>query len=214
MRRFALVAAIAVLLVACSGTSSDTVTTELAAPVADTVPSDWITYTDETSGISLSYPNDWEVFTLDEAAAADLFDSLEDAVPEVANAAIVFQAGLPTSIGFDPNVTVVVEVLPVELTVDEYVEASQVGLKQAFASYESTERVKTVVAGREVVLVPGSYDISEVDPNNNTERFWMIQLHAIDGRTGWGVTCGDASAVEPDLEVCDAIVRTFELSSS
>jgi hypothetical protein len=214
MRRFSQVAAIAVLLVACSGTSSDTVTSELAAPVADTVPSDWITYTDETSGISLSFPNDWEVFALDEATVADLFDSLEDSVPAVASAAIVFQAGLPTSIGFDPNVTVVVGVLPVDMTLDEYVEAGLVGFEQAFASYESTERVKTVVAGREVALVHGSYDVSDLDPNNNTERFWMIQLVAIDGRTGLTVSCGDVSSVEPDLEVCDAIVRTFELSSS
>jgi hypothetical protein len=213
MRRIVQVVTVAVLLVACSGTSSDTVTTELAAPVADTVPADWITYTDETAGISLSYPNDWEAFPVDEAVVADLFSSLEDGVPEVAKRATLFQAGIPTSLGFNPLVSVGVSALPADFTLDEYVESGLVVVKQSFASYESTEPVKTVVAGREVVLVHGSFDISEMDPTS-TERLWTVVLSAGDGHTWWTVTCGQASTVEPDLEVCDAIVRTFELSSS
>jgi hypothetical protein len=212
MRRFAQLATIAVLLVACSGTSDDTSTTELAAPVAEAVPSDWITYTDETSGMSLSYPDDWEAFAFDEAALADLFDSLGDAIPEVDKAAVAFLAGLPASIDvWDPHVNVFVQVLPVDLTLDEHVEANLAVFTQEYGSAESiTERVKTVVAGREVVLV----HLSFANPSNNAERLWMIQLLALDGRTGWTVTCGNVSVVEPDLEVCDAVVRTFELSSS
>jgi hypothetical protein len=196
-------------------TTTITVTTELSAPVADTVPSDWIMYTDEISGFSLSYPNDWEVFAVDEAAVAALLDSLGDAPLELANVARAFQAGLPTSNGdFDPQMNVVVEALPSGRTLDEFVAANARGF-DILVSYESTESVRTVVAGREVVLVHGSFDLSEIDPTS-TERLWAIQLYAIDGRTGWTVNCSlrNESAVEPDLEVCDAIVRTFEPSSS
>jgi len=218
MRRFAQVSAIAVVLVACSGTSTDTSTTGLAAPAADSVPSDWITYADETSGFSISYPNAWEIFALDEAALADLLGMLEDAVPEAGTAALPFQAGLPVSnVGFNPNTSVAVEVLPGDLTVDEYAEAGKRGLKSVFPSYEPTEHVKTVVGSRESVLVHGSYEVSDLDPNA-AGRFWMIQLVTTDGRTGWTVTCGqveaDASASEPDLEECEAVVRTFELPNS
>lgn len=213
MRRLAQISAIAVLLVACSGASKSTTTTTLAVPV--TVSSGWITYTDETSGFALSYPGDWEAIAIDNVAIDDLFANFENA-PDLDHIAIPLQAGLADpSGGFNPNVGVAIEPLPIDITTDDYAEASRRNFAAVFASYESTEQVKTVVAGREAVLIHGSYDLSEVDPNL-AGRWWMIQLVAVDGRTGWTVSCGvlDASTTEPDLELCDAVVRTFELSSS
>jgi hypothetical protein len=50
----------------------------------------------------------------------------------MANSASVFDAGLPVSNGgFDPNVSVGMEVLPDDMTLDEYVEAGDRDLKQA-----------------------------------------------------------------------------------
>jgi hypothetical protein len=217
MRRFAQVATIAVLLVACSGTSSGTSTTEVAAPVAGSVPSNGITYTDEASGVSLSYPNDWQIIAVDEGASADLLEALnapEELVAAVANVAHLFRAGLPVNSGFNPSVTVAFEAIQDGMTLDEFVDSGVRAAKQGFVSYESTEHVKTVVAGRDVVLIHSSFSASELDPNV-TARVWLIQLLAVDRRTGWTVTCGlgDESIFEPDLEVCDAVVRTFELSS-
>ncbi|MGI9628829.1 MAG: hypothetical protein ACR2QM_18485 [Longimicrobiales bacterium] len=204
---------IAVVLVACSGTSQNTSTTGLVADAGADIPADWITYIDETAGFSLSYPSDWEVFALDEAATADLLAGIEDAIPGIAMAAIPFQAGFPIPAGYDPNVTVTVEVLPSdEIGVDLYTEMNIQAIGTALPSYSVNKEIKTVVGGQEAVLVFGSYLRSEVDPSLD-DRWWLIQLLTVDELAGWGVSCGQSAAVEPDLDECEAVVRTFELSS-
>jgi len=212
------VSAIGLLLVACSGGGEDTPTTEFVVAVTEDAPSDWMAYSDETSGFSISYPNDWEVFAADEAALAELLAGIEDALPEINNAAVAFQAGLPLPQGgLNPNVNIAVEAIPDNIGVDEFAEMAKRGLKLALPSYVSTEQVKVVVGGRDSVLVHGSYDLSDLDPSLDG-RFWMIQRATVDGPAGWTVTCGrleaDAATGAPDLEECDAIVRTFELSTS
>ena len=133
MRRlvgFLLVSGIALLLSACSGSGTGSSTTTTATPknVAQDVPSDWITYSEETAAFSISYPNDWEVLALDEAAVAEVIAGIEGA-PEIENAAIAFQTGLPIPGGFDPSVTVVIEALPEALSADEYAEAAKRGIQ-------------------------------------------------------------------------------------
>jgi len=211
---FLLVSGIALLLAACSGsgTGSSTTTTATLANVTQDVPSDWITYSEETAAFSISYPKDWEVFALDEAAVAEVIAGIEGA-PAIKNAAIVFQAGLPLPDGFDPGVTVVIEALPEALSADEYAEAAKRGIKSGIPSYASTEQVKTAVAGREMVLVHASYEVSDL--NQGFEgRLWMIQGLTVDGSTGWTVTCSkvavDSLALAPDLDECTTIVRTFK----
>jgi hypothetical protein len=211
------VSAIGLLLVACSGAGEDTSTTELAATVTEEAPSDWIAYSDEASGFSISYPNDWEVFAVDEAVVADLLAGIEDALPGVNSGAVPFQAGLPVPGGaFNPNVGIGAEAIPDTASVDEFVEATKRVLELAFPSFVSTKQVKVVVGGRDLVLVHGSYELSDLDPSFDG-RFWMIQGATVDGPVGWVVTCGrveaDASTGAPDLEECDTIVRTFELSN-
>lgn len=210
------VSAIGLLLVACSAGNTDTSRTETVVPVTQDVPSDWITYSDETAGFSISYPNDWEVFELDEAAVAEVLAGIEGAIG-VSNAAIAVQAGLPIPGGFSPNITIVIEALPTAMSVGQYTEAAKRGIGFVYSSYVSTGQVKTVVRDRDLVLVHGSYEISQLDPSFGG-RFWMIQGYAVDGVTGWTVTCGrveaDASEPGPDLEECDTIVRTFELSNA
>ena len=183
----------------------------------ETVPSGWVTYSDETSGFSLSYPNEWEVFVLDETAVADLLAGLEDANPATKSVAMPFQVGLPQSNGgFDPSVAITVEAIPDDVSSEEFSEMGKRGLGLVFPSYVSTEQVKTVVGRRDSVLVHGSHAMSELDPGLDG-RYWTIQPSTTDGATGWTVTCGrvvvDPSAAAPDLEECNTIVRTFELSS-
>ena len=212
------VSAIGLLVVACSGTGEDTSTTELAASVTEEAPSDWIAYSDEASGFSISYPNDWEVFAVDEAVVADLLAGIEDALPGANSVAVPFQAGLPVPGGaFNPNVSVDASAIPDTASVDELAEVTKRALKLALPSYVSTKQVKVVVGGRDSVLVYGSYELSDLGPSFDG-RFWMIQGATADGPVGWLVTCGrveaDGSTSAPDLEECDAIVRSFELSNS
>ena len=212
------VSAIGLLLVACSGAGEDTSTTELAATVTEDAPSDWIAYSDEASGFSISYPNDWEVFAVEEAVVAGLLAGIEDALPGVNSVAVPFQAGLPLpGGGFNPNVGIAAEAIPDTASVDEFIEVTKRALKLALPSYVSTKQVRVVVGGRDSVLVHGSYELSDLDPSFDG-RFWMIQGATADGAVGWVVTCGrveaDASTGAPDLGECDAIVRTFELSNS
>lgn len=119
------------------------------------VPSDWITHSDETAGFSISYLKDWEVVALDEDAVAEVVAGLEGE-PELKNAAIAFQAGLPIPGDYDPNVTVVIEVLPEAQSTDEYVTAARRGIESTIPSYTSTEVIKSAAGDRELVLLHGS----------------------------------------------------------
>ncbi len=199
---------------ATSTTIPATSTTIPATSTAD----GWTTYSDETARFSISYPDDWEIFTLNEAATAEFLDNIMQALDVTVEPVIVFAVGLPLrGGGFEPNITIVVERISADMGLEAYVAGSIQGLEEAFPSYTSTEQVSAVVRDRDSVLVHGSYDLADLLPGV-AGRWSMIQLLAIEGPAGWSVSCGTsestASALATDLELCDSVVRTFELSGS
>lgn len=181
------------------------------------IPSGWTAYFNESVGFSIFYPDEWEVFTLGEAATDEFFDNLGQALDVAMDPVVVLGVGLPIrGGGFEPNVTIVVEKISAEVGLDAYVAGSKEGLSAAFPSYTSTEQVKAIVGNRDSILLPGSYDLSDLLPGVDG-RWSMIQLFVTDNPAGWSVTCGtsesETSALAMNLELCDSVVRTFELSS-
>jgi len=181
------------------------------------IPAGWTAYFNESVGFSIFYPDEWEVFTLGEAATDEFFENLGQELDVALDPVIVLGVGLPIrGGGFVPNVTIVVEKISAEMGLDAYVAKSNEGLSAAFPSYTSTEQVKAIVGNRDSIFLPGSYDLSDLLPGVDG-RWSMIQLFVTDSPAGWSVTCGtsesETSALAMDLELCDSVVRTFELSN-
>ncbi len=182
------------------------------------IPSDWTTYSGETGAFSISYPGDWEVFALDEAATADFFANIDEVLGITSDPVISLSVGLPApGGGFQPNVTVTVESIPEGLDLGQYVDGNLQGLDVVFPSYASTGRTDAVLRGVDGVLMSGSYELADLLPDVDG-RWWMVQLFLTDGMVGWSVTCGTTEAATApgatDLDTCDSVLRTFDLSGS
>ena len=206
MRR--VIGAVLVVIAVMSGACSDS-----DEATGSDVPADWETYTDEASGFTVSYPPTWETFITDTAAVPKLEADLE------AGAAMIepvspFGAGiLSAEGGLNPGLGVVVEALPSELTVDEYVADHKRVLATFVSSYEVTEEIDTVVGNQDTVLLFATYLLTEEHPAEKG-RVWSVEIVTTRGQTGWVTTCNeiafDGSAPSPDLAECEAAVQSFD----
>ena len=205
-----------VLALFSSSCSGETRAPVLESVPPETVPSDWITYTDETVSIRLSYPSDWESLEFDPAAFDEMLDSLE-AGTERGEALTFFSAGLPGGpVGFEPNVQVSVQTLPFEMTADEFAEVAVQAVAELLTTWETSSLTKLRFGDRDAVLVVGSVRLLETNPEVTDEtRFWLVDGFMTDGTNGWAVTCGLSdlipTGVDLGLETCESVVRTFEL---
>lgn len=185
---------------------------------AATVPSSWVTYTDETASFRLSYPSDWEVaIGFDEIPVDEILDLVAEegtsGIDDLGNITPVFGAGLPRpNGGFDPLISITVESLPDGLTADEYASADSRRTEETYATLEWTIQEPVRIGDRDGVLVRQSIELAEVD-SSLEGRLWGVDLLLIDGLVGWTVSCGKAgehaSDVAADLETCEAVVRSF-----
>ena len=183
----------------------------------ETVPSDWITFTDETASFSISYPNDWEIYQTDDVATAELLEAMSDGIEIDDFAPTLLSVGLPQGFdSFDPNVLINVETLPVETTADEYSTASERVAAEIFKSFETTSETRVRVGEHDGLIVRSSVLLSEFIPEVTDEiRWWVVDLVLVDGKVAWGMTCGtaafEASEAADRLETCEQVVRSFEL---
>lgn len=215
-RRVLLVGASMLVVAACVGEAEPP---ELESLPPATVPSDWISYTDETASFQLAYPGEWTQMEVDRAAVEEILNPLlEGSDVEVGTVAFVFGAGVPSPAtgGFDPNVNVQAESLPVEPTAEEYAAASRRGVEDIFTTWETTSQSKVRIGERDAVLAHANYELSELFPAiTDGTRVWAVLLNTTDGKTGWTLTCAkggiEASEVADDLETCEAVVRSFRL---
>jgi len=198
--------AIVLLLAACSDSSESTTTTE-----PQPVPSGWTTYSDETAGFSISYPGEWEIVQIDEVAVAELTGLDVGAVVRP------LAAGLQLADNqFSPNVNVGIEVLPAEINSDEYAGLNTQAFESLLPNFTTSEQIKANVGGRDSVLLHGSFPVSDLVPGVDGYS-WLVLLMTTEGSAGWSVGCtvlgSETSADAEDLETCNSVVRTFELSS-
>lgn len=202
--RFVLLIIIAALMIAIPGCTEKEVLPE------PEIPTHFTTYTDEEALFSISYPPDWEpaLYLIEgiEDAVKEVITSIESDVP-LEGASIIFLAGLPTEIGYDPSVTIVVESLPgIVWTHDNMVEAEVRGIKQSIPDYHEFSRLKTTVGGREATIVESDGTFPGGEKSHN------LQMYILVGKTAWIVTCGtsigDFNRWEADLS---AVVRSLRI---
>ncbi len=210
---------IAVIIVACIvgvivgvviDTSTPTPEPTPYEPGVTTIPTHFTNYTDELGLFSISYPPEWEL-ALEyieelEQFTKDILDSIGSDLP-LGESSLIFAAGLPTTTGFDPNVTIAVDPLPeATWTHDEMVAAEIEGLKAIASDYHEFSRVKTTVDNREATII----DWQGTIPGLHTNRYVQMNLRV--SRTYWCVTCTTLpdgySTWEDDLY---AIVRSLRI---
>jgi len=197
---------IVIVVAACSTSSESTTTTE-----PEPIPSGWTTYSDETSGFSISYPAEWETLQVDTDVVAELVDV------DIGTAVFPLAAGLPLPDNkWDPNVAIAIEALPPNIDSDQYADATKQALVDTLPNYTLSEQTKAIVGGRDSVLLHGSFPVSDLVPEVDGTS-WQVMLITTEGSRGWAVTCTviglEASADPDNLETCNSVVRTFKLSS-
>ena len=184
---------------------------EIPTPTPEpAIPAHFSTYTDDASLFSISYPPEWEtaLSTMEEAeqAAKELVTSIDSDFP-VEKFAIIFIAGLPTDIGYMPNINIGVEPLPWGIsTLDGVVEASVKGIKTIVDDYHEFTRLKTTVGGREATILNCEVTYPQVG------SFHSMQMYMIIGKNIWVVSCTTTpeafSEWEDDLH---SVVRSLRI---
>ena len=208
-----LLALVTLLVAACGGEEQPPTFAPLTTPI---IPPDFVTFTDESSLFSISYPSNWEITTnlsQLEVEVKDIIQSMETGISFEA-IRFVFNAGQYDVLGnVELYVAISVAPLPSEWSVEEYVEANIEGFKSIETGYEELRRTKTTVGDRQVIIIHSEADFSSVIPGD-VERD-SLDLMLVDGKVGWGVTCGSGTGrmSAQGLETCEAVVRSFRLLS-
>lgn len=185
--------------------------TPTPAPTPElTIPRHFTTYTDEVNIFSISYPPDWE-------PALSEIERLEQSTEEVIRSiewgthgempSLIFAAGIPTLIGYDPNVVISVE--PSSFTtVDAFAEASIRGIKIVAQEYREVSRTKTIIGGREAVIVDYGFI------HSNGEKYRGLNMLMLVDRVGWTITCQTYLEKFDDFESdFHAIIRSLRIMS-
>ena len=155
------------------------------------IPSHYTTYTSENGLFSISYPPEWEIFTSSiediEKIAEEICDNssqeflLEKAIEKTT---MIFLAGLPTELGYDPIVNIVLEPVPIFFrNLSKMVDASEEYMKKFSPDYYMHCRTDTIVDGREATIIESESTISGF-------KTYDICLITLNGKICWYVTCG------------------------
>ena len=186
--------AVTLALIGCGGTP-----TLLPLP-APTTPPDFVSYTDESNSFMIEYPPELELVT-------QLMKTTIESLSSSNSSPIVFFA---SNAGSDFLVSIGVDGLPSELTVDEYVEQSVRGVREVFRSWKTNSQSRVVVGERGVVIMDSEYDLSDFAQGQMKTRR-NIHLITVQGKVGWSVKCSFSAEAFQHTETCDAIVRTFRI---
>ena len=151
------------------------------------IPTNYHTYTDETSSFSISYPPEWEVA---QALLEQLNQTVKDTLKNLSSdlpvekASFIFLAGLPNQGGYSPNVGIVIEPLPTGVkNQDQLIEAAIEGIKLGIPDFAEISRTKTKIDG-----IDGSiFEYTGTFPDAPKTHYLYMCLYR--GQTAWSVTC-------------------------
>jgi len=175
------------------------------------IPAHFTTYTDELGLFSISYPSEWELdlgaIEETEQFVEDLINSITSDVP-IEEAHLLFIAGLPTEIGYVPNVNITVEPLRgITWTHDQVVTAGVEGIKEIVADYYELSRVKTTIDNRTATIIECQGTFPQLGSFHD-----MLMIFVVN-KTVWVVTCTALSAEEYSEWEDDfnAVVRSLRI---
>ena len=173
------------------------------------------TYTDEAGLFSISYPPDWELYLSEfegfEQASKELIRAIMADAP-LERSSPLFMAGVPTEMGWDPNVNVMVQsLLGSGWTVDKAVEGQLRALKDSVQEYQEFSRVKTIIDGRESVIVDCEVAFPGGVPGLGIAR--CLQMSMLVDKYCWtvSVSTGYPKEFEGLQEDFYAIVRSLRI---
>jgi hypothetical protein len=160
---------------------------KIVIPLSE-LPAHFTTYTDEDGLFSISYPQEWEIYTsrIEDAAKVVISEGDLDALMEnsLQKASIIFLAGLPTEREHDPNMNIIVEPIPIALrTQSKLVEANLVNIKKVCQDYYMHSRTDTVIDGKEATITEWEGAMT------SGVKTYSVQLTILNGKTGWYVGC-------------------------
>ncbi len=187
--------------------------TQIPEPI---IPVHFITYTDDSSFFSISYPPDWEPFPsrLEEMIpiSKDLFKGYDSDV-SLAGLFFVFYAELPAEPdATNPNMNIVVQSLSDMIsrgwvTLDEIVEAKLLRTEEIKQDYHEFSRFNTIIGGREAVVIDWGDSYPDLDKKARSVQMFMIADNLL-----WKVTCYADSEKFNDFEDdLHAIVRSLRI---
>ena len=203
-----LIAAISLVLVACSGgtvtetlthtqtkaeTKTQTQTTTVTQSSGTTIPSHFATYKDVANYFSISYPSDWILFPssmeLFGISVKDFFEYYSAGVV-LEGYIFVFTAESPRESGDSgANINIVVQsvsevIAKGWLTLDEIVEGKLQRTAEISEGYHEYSRTETNIGGREAVIIDWESSYPDIGKTARTLQMFMIA----DGLV-WKITC-------------------------
>jgi len=174
-------------------------TTTTATTTKTQIPGGFTTYT--SAGLfGISYPSDWELlnYMLEdiEAISQDVLSNIDSGLP-LSQASYIFLAGLPTDLGWEPSINIVVESLPFPVSsLDEAVDAEIIGLQSVVDTYIEISRTNVEIGDREATLLYWE-GIIGLDSVSNLQMIMLLD------NVVWIITCtpppGEYYAWEDDF---------------
>lgn len=173
------------------------------------VPPNFATYTDGSGLFSISYPSDWDtaLFLIEdlEEWAKDIITSIESNAP-VDRVGVIFAAGIPTTIGYSPNVNIAIESFSGTYTHDGLVEETIQTYEYFYQDYHEIFRTKIVVDGREMTIIEYEATLPGVGKQHQLQAIVLVE------KTAWAITCtppnGQYSLWEDDF---NSIMRSLRI---
>jgi hypothetical protein len=211
---------VSLLIVAVTlGCSSSEETGEVFLAPAPTivVPDNYTKFTDESESFSFHYPNHWD---MEVSQLGDLEEWVKQAISSKAPDAdtsgvnMFFFAGENTGDEFNPNVNVLIDRVPNDMTVEEYREGNIKLSRTSIDSWQLHSQQPVTLGGLRAYMKESSYALSELYPDA-IGRFRSFQVSLKNPGAGivWVITCGFTTPNPPSgaSETCKTVVRSSQL---
>ena len=135
----------------------------------------------------------------------ELIDSLTSDLP-LEKASVIFLAGLPMGMAYNPSVNIVVESLPGVFTLEEVVEAEIESIKLVVKDYNLYEKTKVIVGDKGAIILEWEGSVANLGLSR------LMQMVVVEGKVTWTVTCTTTPEQFPALkEVFIQIVKSFRV---
>jgi hypothetical protein len=171
-------------LCSCSGETVETTQSDIQPQI----PEDYVTYTDEAGVFSISYPPEWEpalhLLAIREQHAKEYVNNLDENIP-VEKASIIFFAGLAAADErYSPNCGIVIEPLKYNISnIDIVCESEILGIKKYAKKYDEISREKTIIDGKEAIIVQNVQTMPE------ESTLYMMNMFVVVDNSIWTVGC-------------------------